>query len=321
MRVDSVFSTLTETPFEEDRPLIPQRQITRAMDAIEEVAVAAQMRVLETETEQLLREATPYLENPNLEAIAALDWNAGVKLQAPIVGVWESGWETGGEQLLAEAKAAIPRDALKEVEQSFSLNISTYALPSDVLTALRILLRLRPGTLTNSATEQAVLRRAIQLAGSFSRDQLGRLKVDLIAAISPDINGVIIDRRELLTRIENTLGVGRVRSEMIARTELTEAYNSGRVQTASQSALVEFMRFLSIADDRTTDICASRNGMLIPIGDAEAIANNKPSLHVQCRSTLSPVMPRVNPLHAEWVADPARDYRNRALVALPSGWR
>jgi len=75
----------------------------------------------------------------------------------------------------------------------------------------------------------------------------------------------------------------------IARTESTRAFNLGILTEGLRSDLVVAYRFDAVMDDRTTDICKSRNGKVIPIEDEELIVHNTPPLHVNCRSVLVPV--------------------------------
>lgn len=313
---DSVFSQLLN-PFPDDEPLLPVAEIERALDAIEQDSLAMQMQILTAQTTALLQQATLPLATGNLAAIAALDWNAAVALQAPIFRVWTLGWTLGSVHMRREMIAAVPIDLLPAApgERQFA---KRKPIPKSSIVDL---LNLQPGTLINTPAEQAVLRRVNRLAGNFANDQLSQLRTDLIATISPDAQGQTLSRKQLLDRIQTNLQVAKARASAIARTELTYAYNVSRVQTALQSPLVTHLRFLAIGDDRTTDICRSRNGMLIPVAEAGAIALHKPPCHVNCRSTLSPVMADINPTHQEWAKDPDRDWQTRALVPLPPGWQ
>jgi SPP1 gp7 family putative phage head morphogenesis protein len=315
MRFDSIFSTLLETPFADDRPLIPQAEIEQALDTIEQASVDLQSAILLQQTDLLLRQATPHLQARDAAAIAALTWNAATALQPPIFSVWQLGWQVGGAHMIREMQAA--------ARDTFSLSppphLPTSPPPHHFASPVDLaqLATLQPSTIVNTPAEQAVLRRTSQLSGNFANDQLARLKLDLISAISPDADGKVISRRELELRIQQGLGVGKNRAEMIARTELTHAYNSSRVETALQSDLVTHFRFLAIGDRRTTDICRSRNGLIVP---RDQVGSFQPPLHVRCRSTLSPVMPSVNPKHQDWIDDPARNLDNRDLAPLPKGW-
>lgn len=305
--VDSVFTPLLETPFPSDRPLIPVEEIEGALDAIEGRGVERQVALIESATEQILRDAEPFLAARNVEGILTLNWNLQVALQRPIALLWAEGYYQGSQHAIKEMRAAVP-------PSQFGMR---YATPAQV----EALFSLEPQNLRNSPAEQAVLQRAIVLSGNFSGDTITALKGDLIAAIVPQSDtGQPITREQLLTRIEKTLSVSRNRAEIIARTELTSAYNLGRLTTYNQSEMVTHVKFLAIRDARTTEICRTRNGLIIPKGSVEMVFNTPP-LHARCRSVLSPVMPSVNPSHQKWVDDPDRQLENRKLVPLPKGWR
>jgi SPP1 gp7 family putative phage head morphogenesis protein len=314
---DSVFTAALTVPFESDRPLIPIADIERGLDAIENASIEQQQRILMEQTANLLEKAGVFLAARDVAGIQSLEWSASVALQAPIFSVWSMGWQLGSAHMIREMISSVPENLRKKI--SFSSSLRTFATAQEK-DAIASLLQLQPGTIVNTAAEQAVLRRTIQLAGNFGDDQLAKLKVSLIGAISPDADGKVLSRKELLDQVQANLKVGKARAEMIARTELTNAYNSSRIQTALQSSIVTHFRFLAIGDARTTPICRSRNGMLIAASDLSAIAANKPPLHVRCRSTVSPVMGTINPTHAEWIADPARQPGNRTLEPLPKGW-
>lgn len=295
---------------------MPVEEIVAALDRVEAAIVERQVEILRNQVSGLLNRAEPLLQAGDIAGVAALTWSAGVELQGPIVACWSAGWELGSSHMIREMRAAVP-SRLAEVAQSGQF--SRFATKKQ-LQAVRDLLVSDRGAPINLEAEQAVLRRANRLAGKFSDDQLGRLKVDLISFMSPDSTGKTLSHKELKEQIQANLQVGEARATSIARTELTDAYNVSRVKTATSSTLVTHLRFLAISDDRTTPICRSRNGMLIPVEDEAAIAANKPALHVRCRSTLSPIMGTINPRHREMVADPERDYKNRDLVPLPKGW-
>lgn len=82
----------------------------------------------------------------------------------------------------------------------------------------------------------------------------------------------------------------KARLENIARTETAKAYNYGRLLTFYENTdLVQALKVSAIIDDRTCDICMSRNGMIIPLSDTGAIARNSPPFHYQCRCVLLPI--------------------------------
>lgn len=308
--IDSVFDTIlfAETPFPNDAPLIPVEEIQAGLDRVEQNAIAAQMTEIEREGDRVLFQGLQAVDSRDAKAINELDWGLSGALQRPIYQLWEDGFRLGGVDVLDEMRTVFPANFARFVSR-------------EVAAALRQMLQLQPAILINTAAQTAVLNRVIAIAGNFSRDLLNQLKLDLVSAIVPQpTTGQPISRRQLLDRIQNTLSVSRSRASNIARTELTNSYNSGRIASAQQSELVEAFRFLAIDDTRTTEICRSRNGMIISAADQQAIAANQPALHYRCRSTLSPVLPRVSRRHRNWMNDPNRDYRNRNLVPLAPGW-
>ena len=316
---DPGFFYATEV-FASDRPMISRKLIEKALDAVEAPLVDAQVKVIETEAESLLKAVDPFLKSGNLRGIIEASWNASLLLQQPIYSVWADGYEVGAQHMQAEVRGSIP----KRERSRFTNNSGTpelFVLSSDVASLLGVFLNLEPGQLVASSAKAAVLNRAIELAGNFGRSQIVDIKSHLIAAITPQVDtGDPISRKELLRRIEKTLSVGRNRAENISRTELTSAYNVGRVQMGKRSELVEAFRLIIINDTRTTEICKSREGLIIPADDTVLLNANTPSLHFRCRTTLSPVLPRVNAMHRQIMQEPGRRAQNRRLVPLMPGW-
>jgi SPP1 gp7 family putative phage head morphogenesis protein len=311
VKFDSVLSPLLTARFADDKPLIQIERITRDLDRVEAISTA-----IETSTEdaadRLLVQAN---RATSIEQINQLTWGLNSVVQRQIVRIWREAWRIGNQHALEEMQAAVPASVRQQVEST------TFALDIQTLSLIAALLAAEPGLIIPIGVEQAILQRALVIAGNYSKAILDKLKGSLIAATVPLNGQPVISRRELQQQIEKTLNVGKVRAEMIARTETTYAYNNARLATMQESGLVDYVRFLAIDDNRTTDICRSRNGMLIPIGETLLLAANRPPLHVRCRSMLSPVMTQVNPTHAKWAADPTRSAADRELAPLPRGWR
>lgn len=308
--MDSVFTPLLyASPFEDDKPLISEKSIQRGLDDIENRSVNTQERLFDNAIGKIMDQAAPLIERQDMAGIVALDWNLKLKLQAPIFQLWDLGFDLGAIDGLEEMRMALPEEYRYDISPLFKQLIQQLS-------------NLVPISLKNTAVEQAVLQRVIQLAGNFSDSVINSVKQSLIRSVVPQPDtGNPISRKELLGELQNTLDVAKARAQNIARTETTSAYNTARVLSYGQSDLVTHVRFLAILDTRTTEICTSRNGMVINKSDKAAIAANKPSLHFFCRSVLSPLMPDVNSLHMQMVNDPARQYQNRNLVPLLPGWR
>jgi SPP1 gp7 family putative phage head morphogenesis protein len=301
MRFDSVFDLPISFP--DDRPLIPISAITDALDQIEADGVAAMEATISVQWLILIRDGMALVEARDILGVQALKWNLAVPLQQSIYGIWQAGWVAGNDHAIAEIIAGVPEGRFTTPRQEISR-----------------LIQVAPNSLENSGAVRDVQQRILRLSGDFSKDQIAAVRRHLTAAIAPDSSGKVLSRAELETTLANTLKVSMKRAEAIARTELTNAYNTSRLETMLSSSMVTHVRFLAISDARTTAICRSRNGMLISVADKGAIAANKPPLHVRCRSVVSPVMANLNPVHREWAADPGRSYQNRKLGSLPPGW-
>ncbi|MEW6282139.1 MAG: phage minor head protein, partial [Candidatus Eremiobacterota bacterium] len=126
------------------------------------------------------------------------------------------------------------------------------------------------------------LRQRQALAGKWSRDLDAAVTNVLVLALQ---NGSDVrTTMAALARVFPTLSRGRL--EYIARTEATTAYNVGRLP--GRGRLCGRVQFSAILDARTTDICRSRDGLVMRMDDPRLPANTPP-LHFQCRSVLIPV--------------------------------
>lgn len=124
----------------------------------------------------------------------------------------------------------------------------------------------------------------LQLAGN----EEAQLLIKLHKIIEQGLKSGATDKQiaEEIRKVSE-FGLGRVKA--IARTESTRAFNVGILTEGLRSDLVVAYRFDAVMDDRTTHICKSRNGKVIPIEDEGLIVHNTPPLHVNCRSVLVPV--------------------------------
>lgn len=75
------------------------------------------------------------------------------------------------------------------------------------------------------------------------------------------------------------------RIEAIARTEITRADSMGRLIQMKANDDVIGVEFSAVMDDRTTEMCIERNGLIMRLDDPR-IPENTPPLHVNCRSLL-----------------------------------
>ena len=75
------------------------------------------------------------------------------------------------------------------------------------------------------------------------------------------------------------------RIESIARTEITRADTLGRLSSMKSNEDVIGVEFNAVMDDRTTEICQSRHGLIMRLDDPR-LPENTPPCHVRCRSML-----------------------------------
>lgn len=310
MLVDSVFSPILQFA---EQPLIPASQIERTQRRIETRYGNEMTEALEAETQRYLDRMDDALADQDVRAINASQWPAASVLQRIIFELWTDAFALGGEQGIEEM-----RTATSDVRE-FS-RVRRFAVPLDVQRDIEAIFELETPQLINTDAVEAVVGRSNLLAGDFADDVFLDLRKHLVAAIVPQADtGNPISRSELLERIRKTLSVGEVRARAIAATELNYAYNQGRRNSFNESDLVDYIRIIVVNDDRLSDICRSRLGLIVPKNEMDSIGG-WPPYHVHCRTTGSPVMSRLSRFR-EMVEDSTRVPANRELVPLPRGWR
>lgn len=129
---------------------------------------------------------------------------------------------------------------------------------------------------------------SLKIAGDWEKD-----KIDKTANIMQNIAKEEYTQKELQKKISEELGMWNMRRvEMIARTETTKMFNYGRIETFRENAknggVTKAVKFSSILDERVTEICRSRHGLVLALDDPR-IDENTPPLHINCRSILLPV--------------------------------
>ena len=75
--------------------------------------------------------------------------------------------------------------------------------------------------------------------------------------------------------------------EKIATTETTAAMNKGSIDAGQTESRIGGYEFVAVMDNKTTEICRPRNGLILSKSDALLVAQNTPPLHYNCRSHLS----------------------------------
>lgn len=115
-----------------------------------------------------------------------------------------------------------------------------------------------------SASER-VLRRGVTRVGGINRTTRDRV-ASLIAA-NIDEGGTL---DELIRAIEDDAAFDDYRAELIARTELMDAYNAAALASYGDAGLNQ----VQALDGDDDDVCASRNGQVFDIADAASIEDH-----------------------------------------------
>lgn len=111
------------------------------------------------------------------------------------------------------------------------------------------------------------------------------------------------------------------RLETILRTNVTDAYNQGRLSSIQDPEVAPYLaavRYSSILDTRTTQCCQFLHGKLFRLNDPELLRFTPPN-HFNCRSLLVPItkaQARKNPLRADEFITPS-DVGKAAELAGP----
>jgi SPP1 gp7 family putative phage head morphogenesis protein len=204
----------------------------------------------------LPRELLNATKNADQKAIKAI---VKKTTAANIWGLWLSGMNHGRNHAHQELKMT-------------GRGLAKFALLDD---------REPPSTMQNKRAQDAIWNRVNTLAGNVADTEWERIQAALVDNVDGEIS-----RSQLQAAITDTLGGERFkgRSESIARTELTFAYNAGRVETYRANN-VEAIRRYCISDERTCPQCAGLNGMVARLDDMAAVMRLQCPSHTNCRCT------------------------------------
>ena len=297
---DSVFS-----PYANFRAKVPKyvkpQSIKLNLNRLESGGATAIKNAFSRAVTKALKDLEKAIARKDGTAISSYKFSATPELEQSILGMWLGGWNLGGKhgknELTPQLKASFDEDLLDAEWASIE----------------------------NVQAQTAINNRANTLAKDISSSQWEKIRGHILSAVQPSADtGEPISRSELLKRINGELGESGFgkRAEKIARTELTFAYNAGRLQTYKDSGLVSHVVFLSILDDRRCKICEERHGMTIALSDVEVIAANTPPMHVNCRCVLSPRL--ATPENRQEIDNDAKKSRKRLskfdTLDIPPKW-
>lgn len=295
--LDSVFSQFSD----QNPPQLTkqEKKINADLDKIESAAAKNLRFLLQRAAQKLTKKLESAFSLRDVNAINSSKWDVLPELSRSLWGLWLLGWGQGTTNAESEIKSL----GKAEFDQGHK--------------------GVRYRAITNPNAETAIKDRINQLAIDVNNSEFDRIKQHLLAAVTPQSeDGQPIDRLELQRRINSELGEKasrfKNRAETIARTELTFAYNAGRLQSYRDSGLVESVMYMSLEDPRRCPICSSRQGIVIPLNDARAIASMPIPAHPNCRCVWSPIL--ADPKGRKLQQDPDRQVENRSIVPAPAVW-
>jgi len=143
-------------------------------------------------------------------------------------------------------------------------------------------------------------RQSFTITGAFSDELLGRVQVTLgkgmirgatLAQMQLAVNDIFMPYLADPGALDPALA-NPWRVENIVRTNLAEAYSTGRMNMMQHPEVGTFIvayEYSSIMDDRTTEFCRDWNGTVMRADDPRVMANNPPN-HYQCRSIWIPIV-------------------------------
>ena len=300
---DSVFSPNTSAIFRAKTPdYVKPKSIKINLDRLENGGANTLTDAFSRVVSKALKDLDGAIKAKDSKAIENYQAVLIPELTKSIYGMWLGGWNIGRKHGDNEIKS----------QQKKGTNTANF--DEDLLDA-------ELASIENVPAQNAIANRSKTLASDISSTQWGKIKSHLLAAIQPQSEtGEPISRSELLKRINSELGDRgfKNRAEKIARTELTFAYNAGRLQTYRDSGLVSHVVFLSILDDRRCQVCEGRHGMMIDLNDIETVSANTPPMHVNCRCVLSPRL--ATPENQQELDNQTQDSKKRRLFEAPPKW-
>lgn len=217
---------------------------------------------------KILRDASSKIKNEfdgKAATINEIEFGFGDRLKEAIKSFLESAYRQGRKDLNTELRTSKkfindlpnvdPEDAIAYLEAK-ALNIS--------------------GVLEQRIVNDA---RQAMLSGLSAGKSNAEIIESLAEIFAPYVGGVVAGEVVEASRLET-----------IVRTNLTDAYNQGRlVQGKEAGDLLEGWQYSAIMDDRTTDICQELDGKVFLAND-DSVDSLKPPRHFNCRSILVPII-------------------------------
>lgn len=136
--------------------------------------------------------------------------------------------------------------------------------------------------------------KAVEFLQDYTFDNIKGMTEEIANDLKAELSRGIINGEgitKLKERVTKVFNVGNNRASMIARTEVNNAENQGKLLAMKESGMKMDKQWVAKMDNRTSEICKRLDGQ--KVGLDENFADNvsgwggqAPSAHVNCRSTL-----------------------------------
>lgn len=199
-------------------------------------------------------------------------------------------------------EVVIDIDALTKQEIDFQINMIKEELGVDI------------DFVVPNARDVAAVVKSQPFTGLTMDQWFGGIKTSTQRKITQAVQRGIVEGEtvsQIVQRIRGTRANGftdgvmnatKVQAEAVARTAINYASNTAKDAVyQANSDIIKGVQWVATLDSRTSTICAGLDGKVFPLGKGV-----RPPAHVNCRSTITPVI---------------KDYRKLGLRKLPAGKR
>jgi SPP1 gp7 family putative phage head morphogenesis protein len=215
----------------------------------------------------------------------------GNPIRAP--GAYSSGEATAKYQaILRDAQQFLPPEEIAAWQRRFSTDlVEALSVGGEAAAALQTIVT--GATATYAGANPLAVRAATQAATAFMQGETARFRDQIAQIVSEGVArgwGSRRLERQILGALEGTtdstgktarMGL-RQRAEVIARSELANAYVKGAIDHNLKEGYA-FIRWVAATDERACRWCLSRHGQIFPADQVVIPA------HPQCRCTPVPV--------------------------------
>jgi SPP1 gp7 family putative phage head morphogenesis protein len=261
------------------------------LDELEKRMVENTTAMLRTALDRVLGDLKRHY-NAYLNAVGpeALD-PEGNPIRAP--GAYSSGEATAKYQaILRDAQQFLPPEEITAWQRRFSTDlVEALSVGGEAAAALQTMVT--GATATYAGANPLAVRAATQAATAFMQGESARFRDQIAQIVSEGVArgwGSRKLERQIVGALEGTtdptgktarMGL-RQRAEVIARSELANAYVKGAIDHNLKEGFA-FIRWVAATDERACRWCLSRHGQIFPADQVVIPA------HPQCRCTPVPV--------------------------------